>query len=108
MTPAGSLVAESLGPGAVLASLLDDDLDLTFVGHLLHPEVGDVDVGSLGVAHLDLVLEGGVVLEEISDLFIVDFKKRCLQEQGLIEQVMQEDDDLRVVYNSNFFPSASV
>ena len=56
MASAGSFVGQSLGPGTVFPSLLDDQLYLIFVGDFFHFEVGNVDVGSLGIAHLDLIL----------------------------------------------------
>ena len=60
MTSTGSLVGQSLGPGTVFSRLLDYDFDLCLVGYFLHLEVGDVDIGSFSVAHLNLVLQIGV------------------------------------------------
>ena len=60
MTSTGSLVGQSLGPCTVFSRLLDYDFDLCLVGDFFHLEVGDVDVGSFPVAHLDLVLQIGV------------------------------------------------
>ena len=62
VTATGPLIAESLGPGSVLPRLLDDCFDLVLSKDLLFPEVGHVDVSALGIAHLDLVLEAGVIL----------------------------------------------
>ena len=56
MTSTGSLIGQSLGPGTVLSRLLDYDFDLVLVGDFLHLEVGDVDIRSFSVAHLNLVL----------------------------------------------------
>ena len=72
VTSAGSFIGQGLGPGAVLPRLLDDHLDLIFVGHFFHLEVGHVDVSSLGIAHFDLMLEVWIVLKKISDLFVVN------------------------------------
>ena len=60
MTSTGSLIGQSLGPGTVFSRLLDHDFDLFLVGYFLHLEIGDVDIGSFSVAHLNLVLQIGV------------------------------------------------
>ena len=84
VTPAGPLVTESLGPGPVLPGHLDHGLDLVLIGHLLHLQVGYVNLGALGVAHLDLVLETGVSVQEVPDLLIVDLKEGSLGRVGAL------------------------
>ena len=77
VTATGPLVAESFGPGSVLPGLLDHCLDLVLPRQLLHHQVGHVQVGAflLVFHHLDLVLEIWVVVEEVSNLLVVDFQK---------------------------------
>lgn len=82
---AGPLIGQGLGPGAVLPRLLNDDLNLVLAGDLLHSEVGHVDIslGRLGVLglvlnHLDLILEVGIIVQQVLDLLVVYFQKRSL------------------------------
>ena len=56
------LIGHSLRPCAVLPSLLDDGFYLVLVKDFLHPEVGNEDVSTLGVAHFNVMLQVGVVL----------------------------------------------
>ena len=84
MAPTRSLVAECLGPGSVLPRPLDHALDLVLVGDFLNLQVGHVHIGALGVAHLDLVLETVVCVQQVSDLLIVDLQKRSLDRRSVM------------------------
>ena len=82
---AGPLIGQGLGPGAVLPRSLDNVLDLVLVGDLLNLQVGHVDIGALGVTHLDLILEPVLVVEQIPDLLVVDLEEGCLDRRKWFE-----------------------